>query len=210
MIGGVGGAGFSVVQAYISDISSPADRAKNMGMMGAAFGFAFLIGPAIGGVIGANYGVDFVGYGCITAIIANLLSIVFFLKEPTKHLQLTEDHTKFHFSPVVIVLLTLSAGSTFAFSAVQSGTSQFYHDVFGFDAHRIGYTLSFVGVISIIYQGGLVRHIRKYINEVHMMILGFIAMILGLTLFSLNTDPVLVYGIIFLFPLAMGSIQPSV
>ena len=46
-IGGLGGAGFGVIQAYISDISAPEERAKNMGYIGAAFGMAFLIGPAI-------------------------------------------------------------------------------------------------------------------------------------------------------------------
>ena len=47
-IGGLGGAGFGVIQAYILDISNPAEKTRNMGLMGAAFGTAFLIGPAIG------------------------------------------------------------------------------------------------------------------------------------------------------------------
>jgi DHA1 family tetracycline resistance protein-like MFS transporter len=50
-ISGLGGAGFSVVQAYISDISTRDNRAKNMGLIGAAFGFAFLVGPALGGLL---------------------------------------------------------------------------------------------------------------------------------------------------------------
>ncbi len=62
------------------------------------------------------------------------------------------EHAPFHFSETVIVLLILSFGATVAFSAIQSGSTQYYSDVFHFDSTMRGYTMSLVGLIAIIYQ----------------------------------------------------------
>lgn len=124
-----------------------------MGMIGAAFGFAFLVGPAIGGVL-SKWGIEYVIFGCIVAISINLILILSILREPAKHIQeMYTDHVPFHFSRLMIVLFILSFGGTLAFSAIQSGSSQYYKDVFEFNADQIGYTLSLVGFIAIIYQG---------------------------------------------------------
>ena len=141
-----------MVQAYISDISKPAEKTKNMGFIGAAFGLAFLIGPAIGGLL-SKWGIEYVIIGCILAITVNFLMIIFRLGEPEKHIaEMHTEHVPFHFSKEVILLLILSFGGTLAFSSIQSGSSQYYADVFAFDADKIGYTLSLVGLIAIIYQ----------------------------------------------------------
>jgi MFS transporter, DHA1 family, tetracycline resistance protein len=152
-ISGLGGAGFGVVQAYISDISKPEEKTKNMGLIGAAFGLAFLIGPAIGGLL-SKWGIEYVIIGCVIAIAINFIMILFRLPEPEKHIvEMHADHVPFHFSREVIILLILSFGGTLAFSSIQSGSSQYYADIFSFDADQIGYTLSLVGLIAIIYQG---------------------------------------------------------
>ena len=79
--------------------------------------------------------------------------IVFRLKEPHKHADTLDIHlTEFRFSREVIVLLMLSFGTTLAFSAVQSGSTQFYADMFHFDSTKRGYTMAIVGLIAIIYQ----------------------------------------------------------
>lgn len=68
------------------------------------------------------------------ALVLNFLMIVFQLEEPKKHIQTLEiDFAEFHFSKEVITLLLLSFGTTLAFSSVQSGSTQFYADVFHFD-----------------------------------------------------------------------------
>ena len=101
-----------------------------MGLIGAAFGFAFLVGPALGGIL-AHWGVQVVIFGCILAVALNLLLIVLGLQEPKKHLEeMHTDHVPFHFSRVVITLLVLSFGGTLAFSAIQQGSGQFYKDIF--------------------------------------------------------------------------------
>ncbi len=209
-ISGLGGAWLWVAQAYISDISTRETKTKNMGMIGAAFGFAFLIGPAIGGLL-SRWGIEYVIFGCIMAISINLILIISILKEPIKHIQeMHTDHVPFHFSRLMIVLFILSFGGTLAFSAIQSWSSQYYKDVFGFNADQIGYTLSLVGLIAIIYQGGLIKYVRKYFPEVRMIQLSLVLMIISISLFAINRDIYALFPIIALFPIAMGTFQPAI
>jgi MFS family permease len=209
-ISGLGGAGLWVAQAYISDISTKETKTKNMGMIGAAFGFAFLIGPAIGGML-SKWGIEYVIIGCIMAIIINLILILVVLKEPKKHIhEMYTDHVPFHFSRFMIVLFILSFGGTLAFSAIQSGSSQYYKDVFHFNADQIGYTLSLVWLIAIIYQGWLIKYVRKYFSEVRMIQLSLITMTVSILLFAINRDVYILFPIIALFPIAMGTFQPAI
>lgn len=209
-VSGLGGAGFPVVLAYISDISTPANKTKNMGMIGAAFGLAFLIGPAIGGLL-SRWGIEYVIAACIVAITVNLVLILTILREPVRHeIEMHADHVPFHFSRPMIILFILSFGGALAFTSIQSGSSQFYRDVYGFTANQIGYTLSVVGAVAIIYQAGLIRYVRAYLTDTQML-QSALAMV-GITLFffGVNRDVVLLYVIIALFPIAMGSFQPSI
>ncbi len=91
-----------------------------MGFIGAAFGLAFLIGPAIGGLL-SGWGIEYVIIGCILAIALNFLMIILRLPEPEKHTrEMVSEHVPFHFSREVIILLVLSFGGTLAFSSIQS------------------------------------------------------------------------------------------
>ncbi len=209
-ISGLGGAGFPVVLAYISDISTPTNKTKNMGMIGAAFGLAFLIGPAIWGIL-SSWGIEYVIFACITAITMNLILILTVLREPVRHeVEMYADHVPFHFSRVMIVLFVLSFGGALAFSGIQTGSSQFYRDVFGFTATQIGYTLSVVGLVAIIYQGGLIRYVRASLTDTQMLQSALALIAVSLLLFAVNRDIVFLYMIIALFPIGMGSFQPSI
>lgn len=181
-----------------------------MGMIGAAFGLAFLVGPAIGGLL-SRWGIEYVILGCIVAISVNLILILTVLREPAKHTtEMHADHVLFHFSRFMIILFILSFGGTLAFSAVQSGSSQFYKDVFSFSADQIGYSLSLVGLIAIIYQGGLIKFVRKAFTEIQMIQIAVGLMAISLFLFALNRNIYLLFPIIALFPIAMGTFQPAI
>lgn len=210
-VGGLGGAGFWVIQAYISDISSPEDRAKNMGLMGAAFGMAFLIWPAIGGILSQVSSIQMIIILCIIVIAVNVFSIFVFLKEPVKHIHTEEVNIKdFHFSHTVILLLVLSFGMTLAFASMQSMSSQFYVDRFQFSATQIGYTMAVVWLVSIIYQWFLVKYVRKYLDEVSMMHFALFISTVGFIGFALNTSPIFLFLWVMIFPIGMGSFRPSV
>ncbi len=206
----LGGAWLGVAQAYISDISTQETKTKNMGLIGAAFWLAFLIGPAIGWVL-SHWGIEFVIFGCIVAIAINLILILTILKEPKKHIQeMHTEHIPFHFSKIMIILLMLSFGWTLAFSSVQSGSTQYYKDVFNLNSNQIGYTLSFVGLIAIIYQGGIIKYVRKYLSEVRMIQLALTLMTISIFLFAINRDMYLLLIIIAVFPIAMWTFQPAI
>lgn len=211
MIWGLGGSGYGVVQAYIADISTSENRAKNMGMIGAMFGLWFLVGPAIWGLLGRYGWAQSVLLACIFAIALNFLLIVFILPEPNRHQkEMMKENTPFRFTPLTITLLGLSFWASLAFSAVQSGMWQVTHDIFGFSADQIGYTMVVVGLVAIIYQWALMKYVRAYFSEIEMVRWALLIMMFSLGFFAINTSPVLVYLIVGLFPLAMGTFQPGI
>ena len=89
-------------------------------------------------------------------------------------------------------------------------STQFYTDRFHFDATSIGYTMAMVGIVSIIYQGFLVKYVRRFFDEVMMIRIALFILTFGFVGFALNTSPYLLYFWIAFFPLGMGSFQPSV
>ena len=138
------------------------------------------------------------------AIFINLILILVVLKEPTKHIQeMHADHTPFHFSRMMVILFILSFGGTLAFSSIQSGSSQYYRDVFGLTANQIGYTLSFVGLIAIIYQGGLIKYVRRHFSEIRMIQIALVLMTISIFFFAINRNIYLLLLIIGIFPISM-------
>lgn len=209
-VGGLGGAGFWVIQAYIADISSPAERMKNMGFMGASFGIAFLIWPAVSALLYPLIGIHNIIIVTCVLIAVNVVSIWLFLEEPRKHVDTLEiDIVDFHFSKTVMLLLFLSFGSMLAFSAIQSMSTQFYADRFAFSPTQIGYTLALVWLISVLYQGWLVRYIRKYWDEYMMLYIAYVILAIGFVGFAMNQSLYWLFFWVAFFPLGMGSFQPS-
>ena len=210
-VGGLGGSGFGVIQAYISDISSPEERTKNMGLMGAAFGMAFLIGPAIWWLLSQFTTIHSIILLCIIVILANVISIFVFLQEPKKHIHTEEvDLIDFRFSKTIITLLILSFGMTLGFASIQSMSSQFYTDRFHFTATQIGYTMAMVWLIAVLYQGVVVKYIRTALNEIQMIRIAVFLLFFAFVWFALNTSPYILFFWVALFPIGMGSFQPGV
>ena len=117
-----------------------------MGFIGASFGIAFLIGPAVSGVLTtAGVSLHTILILASFVILANVILIWTTLSEPQKHIHTEDIHMRdFHFSRTIVILLFLSFGSMLGFSAIQSMSAQFYADRFHFDAARIGYTMAVV------------------------------------------------------------------
>lgn len=211
-IAGIGGSWFAVVQAYISDISSSEEKTKNMGLIGAAFGTAFLIGPAIGGILANVAGLSGIFIISIVIITINLLWIIFWLPEPGKHVsEMKEvDSHDWKISGEIYFLLAIWLGAGIGFSIMQSGSGQYFTDRFWFNADTRWYTMTIVWLVSIIFQGFLVRYVRKVLNEPQMIQVWLFFLIFGMFFLAWNTIPLLVFFILILFPLGMGSFWPSV
>ena len=100
MLSGIGSANISVAQAYIADVTSPSERAKSMGLIGAAFGLGFIFGPSIGGYlksISAEGSVDLVGYVTASLCMVNFILAYFLLPESLKE---KKKNVRFNFKVV--------------------------------------------------------------------------------------------------------------
>jgi MFS transporter, DHA1 family, tetracycline resistance protein len=210
LISGVAWSGFWVVQAYISDISTSENRAKNMGLIGAAFGTAFLVGPALGWVLATFFGIEWILLLSIALIFGNLIWIVFWLPEPQKHQQQNMDiPVGFSYTSKIYFFLTLSLFATIGFSVIQSGSVQYSADRFGFDADMRWYSLAVVGIVSILFQWFLIKYVRRLLSEIHMMLLWLTLLAFGMIFYALNPFALLVFFLVIFFPLGMGMFNPS-
>lgn len=211
-IGGFGGAGYGVIGAYISDISTAQNRMRNMGLMGAAFGLAFLIWPAISGILSSfGISVHMILLITIALITLNVILIWTILEEPKEHTIKQENTTNIPFtlSSNLKTLLFLSLWASLAFAAIQSMSSIYYADKFHFTAAEIGYTMAMVWLVSVLYQWYFVKFVRKYFDEISMIHIAFGILTIAFIGFSLNTSPLWLFLWVGLFPLGMWSFNPS-
>ncbi|MEX0635686.1 MAG: TCR/Tet family MFS transporter, partial [Ferruginibacter sp.] len=173
LIAGVMGASITTATAYIADISTPEKRAQNFGMVGAAFGLGFIIGPVIGGLLG-EYGsrIPFMAAAGLTFL--NFLYGYFILPESLAK----SDRRKFDIrranpfgslkmlraypviSGMVVSLLLIYIAS----HAVQSTWSFFTMEQFSWSEAEVGYSLGFVGLLVALVQGGLIRVINPLLG----------------------------------------------
>jgi len=218
IIAGITGANFAAATAYIADISPPEKRAGNFGLIGAAFGLGFIVGPLLGGVLG-DYGlrVPFFVAGGLTLI--NWCYGLFVLPESLA----PENRRKFSWNvsnpigslyalkkhPVVLGL----AGSFFLFNL----SHQVYPSIwvlytsyrYDWSAKETGFSLAIVGVTAAIVQGGLTRVIVKQLGEVKTVLMGMTIMTLAYFCYGLAESGLATYVIIVFASLA-GVTAPTI
>ncbi|MBL7845717.1 MAG: TCR/Tet family MFS transporter [Cyclobacteriaceae bacterium] len=204
VIAGIMGASFTTAGAYIADISTPEKRAQNFGIIGAAFGLGFIIGPVIGGLLG-SYGsrIPFMVAAALTLL--NWLYGLFILPESLK----PENRRKFEWkraNPVgtlkslfrhqVIAGLFVSLAFLYISShAVQSNWSYYSIEKFKWDERAIGISLGVVGLVSAIVQGWLIRLIIPKLGQERSVYVGLSLYALGFLLFGLATEGWMMYAI---------------
>ncbi|MCP1384256.1 TCR/Tet family MFS transporter [Runella salmonicolor] len=166
VIAGIFGASFSTAGAYIADVSPPEKRAQNFGLIGAAFGLGFILGPMIGGLLG-QYGPRVPFFVSAGLSLLNCIYGYFVLPEsldeknrrpfdwkranPVGALRHLQKYPVI-FGLVIPLVLTYIAGY-----ATQSTWTYFTMEKFGWDEKWVGYSLAFVGLMAAIVQGGLTR-----------------------------------------------------
>jgi DHA1 family tetracycline resistance protein-like MFS transporter len=187
IIDGVSGANISTAQAYVADVTTPENRARGMGLVGAAFGLGFIFGPAIGGTLSLwGKSVPFLFAGCLA--LANAVLLYFALPETV-----TPDHpartTRVRgwgamldalrrpaLGPVLWVYFLFIV----AFSIMTTTFALYTMRRFNYEEHHNGYLFAFIGIIAVVIQGGLIgRLVRKY-GELQFVILGAILFVAGL------------------------------
>lgn len=213
LIAGVTGASFTTASAYIADISTNENRAQNFGMIGAAFGLGFIIGPLIGGLLG-EYGARVPFMVAAGLALANWLYGYFVLPESLDKAHRREFEWK-RANPVgsllqlkkypqvagLVVSLTLVY---LAAHAVQSNWSFFNIERFNWSPKMIGISLGAVGLLVGIVQGGLIRFINPKLGNEKSVYVGLGLYALGLLLFAFANHSWMMF--VFLIPYCLGGI----
>jgi DHA1 family tetracycline resistance protein-like MFS transporter len=167
LLAGVTGASFTSCSAYIADVSPPEKRAQNFGLIGAAFGMGFIIGPLVGGLVSAHFGLRAPFFVAAGMALINWLYGYFILPESLK----PENRRPFDWRranplgsllnlrryPVVLSLAGALLAIYLAGHANQSTWTYIVIKKFGWDTDMVGYSLAFVGLMTGIVQGGLTR-----------------------------------------------------
>ncbi len=217
LIAGIMGASFTTASAYIADISAPGERAKNFGLIGAAFGLGFIIGPSIGGVLG-QYGSRIPFYAAAALTLINWLYGYFILPESLDK----SNRRKFDWKranpvgtllqlkkyPVIIgmagaLLLIYIAGH-----ATQSTWAYFTKERFGWNTAWIGYSLTFVGIMVALVQGVLIRWLVPLLGQNMAVFTGLSLYGVGFILFGLASQPWMLFAFTIVYTLG-GIAGPS-
>jgi MFS transporter, DHA1 family, tetracycline resistance protein len=214
IIAGLTGASITTASAYIADVSTPENRAKNFGMIGAAFGLGFIIGPVIGGVLG-QYGSRVPFYAAAILCLLNFIYGYFILPE-----SLTKENRRaFNWKKAnpVGALLNLKKypsliGLMFALfmvytasHAVQGNWSYFTMYKFNWNEKMVGISLGVIGLLVGIVQGGLIRWINPKLGNQKSIYIGIALYALGMFLFASATQGWMMF--VFLIPYCLGGIS---
>lgn len=213
IIDGLLGSNATIAQAYISDISEKKDRSKAFGISTAAFGFGFLIGPVIGGYLSQiSFGLP--AYLAAGVTFITILATFIFLpetitkksKEKIKFSIIeTEDFKKYFRIPELRIRFIQYATFMVAYLVWTTNLALYASKKIGLGASRIGYTLAYIGFVSIIFRGvALAKLINKY-GEYKLKLLGTGMIVVGLvfSVFVTNWPMFLIMMTVFAFGIGL-------
>jgi len=226
IIAGITGASFTTATAYIADVSPPEKRAQNFGLVGAAFGLGFIVGPVLGGLLG-DYGprVPFVVAAALSLL--NFLYGFFLVPESLP----TSQRRPFEWAranavaslrrlgnyPQIIGLVVALVLLYLAGSATQSVWTFYGVLKFKWTETLIGYSLGVVGVGALVVQGGLVRVAIPKIGAARAVVIGLLFYMLGFVLYAFASQSWMMFAITGIYclgglagPALQGSISSQV
>ncbi len=218
IIAGIFGSSMTTAAAYIADISPPEKRAENFGLIGAAFGLGFILGPAIGGTLG-QFGsrVPFMVAAGLT--LCNWLYGFFVLPESMHESKRRSfdwsranplgSLIQFKKYPVIGGLITAMIFIYLAAHATQSTWAYYTIEKFDWTTDWVGYSLAFVGVMVALVQGVLIRLVVPRIGQQKAVYWGLSLYTVGFILFAFATEGWMMFA--FLVPYALGGLAgPSI
>jgi DHA1 family tetracycline resistance protein-like MFS transporter len=212
-VAGITGASFTTATAYIADISTAENRAKNFGMVGAAFGLGFIIGPVIGGLLG-QYGPRVPFWAAAILCLLNWLYGYFVLPEsldmahrrrfewkranPVGSIRHLRKYPALGGLIISLVLVYIAA------HAVQSNWSFFTMYKFHWTEKLVGISLGVIGLLVGLVQGGLIRVVNPRLGNERSVYTGLAFYALGMLLFAFAGESWMMF--LFLVPYCLGGI----
>jgi MFS family permease len=207
---GICGANLSVANAYIADITPADKRTQKMGLIGMAFGFGFIFGPALGAFSYHHFGLPGPGWTAAAFCGMNFLLGLFILAESWKP---SSDHVPARpgigqwmhtlSRPTVGFVIGIYFLATFCFACFESTFSLLVKEKFHYDESQAGYLFTYCGVLAAVLQGGLVGRLNKQLGE-QRLIFGSLALLaVSLAILPLTTT---LFGLLLILALfAAGS-----
>jgi DHA1 family tetracycline resistance protein-like MFS transporter len=193
ILAGVAGASFTTATAYIADISTPEKRAQNFGLVGAAFGVGFIIGPTLGGIF-AQYGARVPFMVAAGLSLVNFLYGLFILPESLaparrrafdwKRANPVGSLLQLRRYPVVLGLVASLVLIYLAGSSTQSVWTFYTMLKFNWDEKMVGYSLGAVGAATLLVQGGLIRVALPKLGTKRAILIGMLCYAVGFVLFA--------------------------
>jgi DHA1 family tetracycline resistance protein-like MFS transporter len=220
-IGGMGASNIGTAQAVVADTTTPESRARGMGLIGASIGLGFVIGPAIGGVLaGASAGLPFWA-AMVVALVNAALALALLPETRTARAEAASSaananrksglagwaHTLRN--PAIARLVLINFIFTLAFTAMEAVYPLFSQKVFGWQAVQNGYVFTYIGVIIVLMQGGLVARIVRRIGERVTMIMGLALLMAGLLLLPFSTTLGVMLLALALLSVGDGAVSPT-
>ncbi|UKO99067.1 MFS transporter [Nostoc sp. UHCC 0870] len=196
----------ATAQAYIADITTPANRARGMGIIGAAFGLGFILGPAIGGILvgtdpdNANFHLPslFSAGLSLLALLCALVLLPESLNAETKakiqaHRYRQRRLNLLHLlqRPQFCMLIGIYFLVTFAVAAMDSTFALWSKQELNWGPQQISYLFAFMGIVCTIVQGGLIGFLKKLLGEIKLLTLGILGLGVGLLLIGFSQSLIL-------------------
>lgn len=220
-LAGLMGANIGVAQAYVADVTRPEERAKGMGMIGAAFGLGFILGPAIGGIL-SHYGaaVPFLAAAALAGI--NGLLAIRLLPESLPSGGPAQGPAQAGFGARLRALRGLGVHSTsarmlavfflvtFAFAGLEATFSLWADRRWSFSPAEVAYLFAYLGVVMTVVQGGMVGPLVRRLGEGRVAAVGAAALALGLALLPAAPSIPYLAGALALLAFGQGAASPAI
>lgn len=208
--------------AYVGDITSPEERPKAMGMIGAAFGVGFIVGPAIGGLIAGDHAdlSDFVSIGYVAALVSAMAAIgawLFLPESLTAERRRATTATKVKTSmgavlgakPMIWILILLSLLVIGAAALMETSLAFFAHDEFLLGPREVGFMFGGVGVVTALLQGGAAGPLARRFGSASVANAGLGFNALGLLLIGLASTMAILFAGLAAVAIGLGLYNPA-
>ena len=218
-LAGVAAANYSIAQAYMADVSSAEDRSRAMGLVGAAFGIGFVIGPAIGGFL-AHVGPRSVPLTAAGLSAINFVSALLWLPEslsaevrsrsrvPWSWLDLPSLGRVWR-NPPLRGLMLLFFLVMLCFSVFEATLALYCQRRFGFGMAKTSWLFAYVGIVLVVIQGGLLGRLVRKFGERRLILAGIGLMAAGMAVVPSAPTPVFLAGCLTLLAIGSGLHNPS-
>lgn len=218
ILGGIAGGIIATAQAYIADSTPPEERAKGLGLIGAAFGLGFMLGPAFGGLL-STVSLEAPAFAAAIITFANLIFGILKLPESLP----PEQRTRVPFAkmnpvsrlsgvvgnasirPLLLGLLLLN----FGFAGLQSNFAVFSDVRFGFEPLDNALIFAFIGFMAVVMQGFLIRKLAPRFGEARLAVVGLTLMTISFGLVAQVTQAWMLYPALGLLAAGSGMATPS-